>query len=680
MKRSKLSGGKYSKLAKEKLEKQRLALENVPKIKTLFSKEVITSESLPKLKLPSFSGVLTEWQGFEDLFKSILSHAPDLPDVERFEYLRTALEGEPLSLISHLPLTALNYSSAWDILRARYGNKRDLARVHFDALLSPHVVKSTDNVCTSDGKRHTLRALTDSGSQASFITEKCAVNILLPRSHSHVNITSFARSDSTRVKGKSTIIVAPCGQKTPLFSVDTYIVLQITGPTPQIPIVPGKWTHIQNLPLADPFYHRPQAVNLLLGADILPLLLLEGKTSGHAGEPIAIETVFGWILMGPVDACDRSTVKSLCLSVSESLDSTIKQFWELEELPSVRHLSPDDVAAETIYQNTTTRLDSGRFMVTIPFWKPVPLLGDSKTNALRQYKFLEVRLSKNNDLRKQYVEFMQDYLTAGHMELVPPAERDKVYSYYIPHHCVLRPDSSTAKLRVVFNASARTTIGLSLNESMYTGPKLQPDIQIVLLRSRLWQYLFMADIKQMYRQILVQPADRDYLRIFWRFYPNSTIEEYRLCTVTYGTSAAPYQALRTIRELANVDGKQYPLAAAVLLNDTFVDDILTGANSTEDALECQSQLIKLCALAKFELRKWISNNDQVLQAVADDDRAMSPFILFNTGEQHELKVLGLRWDPATDAFSFKRTSQSNISSTKTPLRTSNSTQKLLIVE
>ena len=114
--------------------------------------------------------------------------------------------------------------------------------------------------------------------------------------------------------------------------------------------MPGQWRHIQNLSLADPLYHRPQVVDLLLGADFLPMLLLNGKATGQPGEPIAFETVFGWILMGPIDISARSTVTAMCLSVSETLDLSIKRFWELEELPVVRHLSPDERAAEEIYK------------------------------------------------------------------------------------------------------------------------------------------------------------------------------------------------------------------------------------------------------------------------------------------------------------------------------------------
>eukprot|EP00102_Acyrthosiphon_pisum_P010971 XP_008179494.1 PREDICTED: uncharacterized protein LOC103308220 [Acyrthosiphon pisum] len=824
----------------------------------------LSAFQLPKRTFPVFSGEMTEWQGFDDLFNSILSHAPELPDVERFEFLKMSLKGEALSLISHLALTATNYTSAWKILRSRYGNKRDLARIHLHALLANQIVKSNDgssiktqintilentaaldnldfvtrqwspllvhivekhldyelrarwelvvgenhypqisdfvdflrthlrsaeiysssttsstssvkpcplcnaphsirsctlftdkppnerfhiakthrlcinclgtghssarcpstykcqsckkshhsllhfnptankpntfgsvssntlstktaapvpgaelhvtttsclvrgqpqrivllstavvDVYAADGRRHALRALLDSGSQASFITERAACALMLRQFRSSVSVTTFASSDSTVVRGKCSIKMSPSGQQAPSFSLDVSIVPHITGPTPQIPVTFGHWDHINSLSLADPSYNTPGPIDLLIGADLLPSVFLDGTRKGQVGEPLAMNSVFGWVLMGPTEFYDRSSVATLSVNISEPIDSLIKKFWELEELPTACHLSPADVAAEKIYTSTTTRLSSGRFVVTLPFLKPRPLLGDSRTLALQRFKALECRLNRNKDLQDQYAEFMRDYLTAGHMELIPSSEQGHPFHYYIPHHCVLKPDSLTTKLRVVFNASAKTSAGISLNDSMYTGPKLQPDIQVVLLRARLWKYLFMADIKQMYRQILIRPADRDYLRILWRFSSTSPIDEYRLCTVTYGTSAAPFQALRTVRELANLDGAKWPIAASVLLNDTFVDDILTGANSTETALECQTQLINLCAMAQFQLRKWASNNSQLLQTVPEEARAISPSVLFDSSDHSDLKVLGLKWDPVADNFSFK---------------------------
>lgn len=140
--------------------------------------------------------------------------------------------------------------------------------------------------------------------------------------------------------------------------------------------------------MADPSYHTPGEIDILLGADILPSLLLKGTVEGQKGEPMAIETVFGWILIGPVNLHAQRNRVSLCLSISEPLDETLKAFWEIEELPSVPHLSPEDIEAETFYKSSTTRLASGRFMVRLPFRKPLPLLGDSKAIALQRLKAL----------------------------------------------------------------------------------------------------------------------------------------------------------------------------------------------------------------------------------------------------------------------------------------------------
>jgi len=106
------------------------------------SQALITSFDGLHYELAGFTDVhkFKEWQSFEDLFTSILSHAPELPDVERFEFLKMSLTDEALTLVSHLMLTTTNYTSAWKILRSRYGNKRDLAHVHLDSLLATQIV------------------------------------------------------------------------------------------------------------------------------------------------------------------------------------------------------------------------------------------------------------------------------------------------------------------------------------------------------------------------------------------------------------------------------------------------------------------------------------------------------------------------------------------------------------
>ncbi|KYM97734.1 hypothetical protein ALC62_11575 [Cyphomyrmex costatus] len=73
----------------------------------------------------------------------------------------------------------------------------------------------------------------------------------------------------------------------------------------------------------------------------------------------------------------------------------------------------------------------------------------------------------------------------------------------LPHHAVLKPDSDTTKLRVVFDASAKTSSGLSLNDVQMVGPTIQQDLFNILTRFRQHVHAVSADVTKMYRQIKV---------------------------------------------------------------------------------------------------------------------------------------------------------------------------------
>ena len=129
--------------------------------------------------------------------------------------------------------------------------------------------------------------------------------------------------------------------------------------------------------------------------------------------------------------------------------------------------------------------------------------------------------------------------------------------YYLPHHGVIKESSNTTKLRVVFDGSAISTIGVSLNDTLHTGPKLQEDLVEILLRFRSHQYVLMGDIEKMYRQILIRPEDRKYQLILWHN-SNGEVETYQLNAVTFGLSAATYLALRCLKQLAEEEGHRFP--------------------------------------------------------------------------------------------------------------------------
>ena len=111
--------------------------------------------------------------------------------------------------------------------------------------------------------------------------------------------------------------------------------------------------------------------------------------------------------------------------------------------------------------------------------------------------------------KERYYAFMEEYGKLGHMMQSPQQKISAKPSYYLPHHGVLREDSSTMKLRAVFNGSALTTNGNSLNDIMHTGPNLSPNIVDVLIGIRIQPFVFSTDIIKMYRQINVHPQEWD---------------------------------------------------------------------------------------------------------------------------------------------------------------------------
>lgn len=90
-------------------------------------------------------------------------------------------------------------------------------------------------------------------------------------------------------------------------------------------------------------------------------------------------------------------------------------------------------------------------IVNIPFKVNNVTLGNSKPRAMAQLLQLKKRLPTNPDVQKACTGFMNEYLSLGHMQMVKTIDENKG-KYHIPHQLVIREDSTTTKLRVVFDA------------------------------------------------------------------------------------------------------------------------------------------------------------------------------------------------------------------------------------
>ncbi|XP_062538321.1 uncharacterized protein LOC134206605 [Armigeres subalbatus] len=134
--------------------------------------------------------------------------------------------------------------------------------------------------------------------------------------------------------------------------------------------------------------------------------------------------------------------------------------------------------------------------------------------------------------------------------------------------------------------------------------------------------MLIADIKQMYRQVLVDVRDTPLQRIVWREAPDLTLETYELQTVTYGTASAPFLATRVLRQLADDEQRDFPEAAEVLRKDFYVDDLFSGGNNVPETINLRKQLQSLLKRGGFMLRKWASNEPAVLEGIPEEDKAL----------------------------------------------------------
>ncbi|XP_041450820.1 uncharacterized protein LOC121404732 [Drosophila obscura] len=354
---------------------------------------------------------------------------------------------------------------------------------------------------------------------------------------------------------------------------------------------------LPNLPLADPSFHRSSQIDVLLGADILPSILLSGFRSDICGSLLGQETIFGWVLSGPVSADSTRTVSAFTTKLS--LDSDVRleklptKFWEVEDLPGNRRC-PENVDLE-----------------------------HSRCAAQAQFLKNEQRLQRNLPLKEQYDAVIQEYLELGHMKAVTPSHDSG--HYYLPHHAVFKPDSTTTKLRVVFNASSPSSNGKSLNDTLHSGPVLPSDLTMQILRWRVFRYVFNADISKMYRQIQVSSQHTPYQRILFRD-RNGDVCDYELATVTFGVNCAPYLALRVIKQLAQEVRPQLPMASDILESYMYVDDVLAGAPLS------RRQSPPFQSYAKHSTPRGFHSEKLEESSIA--------------------KTLGIRWQASADEFFF----------------------------
>ncbi|GFX22743.1 DUF1758 domain-containing protein [Trichonephila clavipes] len=158
----------------------------------------------------------------------------------------------------------------------------------------------------------------------------------------------------------------------------------------------------------------------------------------------------------------------------------------------------------------------GRYRVNLP-WKPGmrEALQNNKTVARKRFEGLVRRFKCDHELFCEYKDVIDDYVREGIVERTSCDSLLDSQGFYLPHHAVIRSDKTTSHIRIVFDGSAHEDGQSSLNQNLYTGPNLHPNILELLLCFRKSPVAFTADVKSAFLQIELDFRDRDFTRFFW---------------------------------------------------------------------------------------------------------------------------------------------------------------------
>ncbi|XP_060577899.1 uncharacterized protein LOC132735020 [Ruditapes philippinarum] len=204
-----------------------------------------------------------------------------------------------------------------------------------------------------------------------------------------------------------------------------------------------------------------------------------------------------------------------CVDDCISTKVDIENFWKLDSI-GIRDeiVNCDDSNAMSQFIENLSYKD-GRYHVSWPWKDENPEIPENRQLAVGRLKSVVRKLENHPDLLQKYSSVLKEQLENGIIEKVTQNKRDGL-CHYLPHHAVVKPDHSTTKLRIVYDASAKTKLDHnSLNECLYRGPVLLHDLCGTLIRFRKHKIGIVSDIEKAFLQIALNTDQRDVTRFVW---------------------------------------------------------------------------------------------------------------------------------------------------------------------
>ena len=212
--------------------------------------------------------------------------------------------------------------------------------------------------------------------------------------------------------------------------------------------------------------------------------------------------------------------------------------------------------------------------------------------------------------------------------------------FYIPHTEVLNPKSLSTPLRIVFNSSARFC-GFALNDMWAKGPDVLNSLYGILLRFREPEIAFTCDLTKMFNQVELSVFDQHCHRVLWRNLDESREpDHYCLTCASFGDKCAGIIAMLALKFTAEMYMEQFPVAASLIVNNSYVDDIVGGAQDMDSACRLMEEINYIVSRGGFKIKHFVMSKDYPESSS------------INLVKMDDDTVLGVKWAPHADFIYF----------------------------
>ena len=372
-----------------------------------------------------------------------------------------------------------------------------------------------------NGHYHQARLLFDTGSHRTFITEDMRIKLNLePVYKESLHVATFGSNQSK--KTNYDVVTFNLLSRKEDISINALVTTTICPPLQNTKNVtlPLEFKHLE---LAEPLHSSEERkVDILIGSDYYTHLITGKMNQSKDESLLATESKVGWLLSGsiPKTICTNHppwATSSYTIHINqedEKLDELLAKFWEVNEIPEI-HTPEHENVSEKFLKTIHFDKASGTYNVQLPWKSNKQELPTNFELSKRRLKSLIFTLkTKDPALISKYNSQLMEQLDLGFIEKVQEPTNATVI-HYIPHFPVFK-DSATTKMRIVYDASAKTSpSALCLNDCLYTGPNLIQNLSSILIKFRKHKVAFVADMEKAFLQIALHQNDRDATRFLW---------------------------------------------------------------------------------------------------------------------------------------------------------------------